>query len=772
MLAPIILLCLIYTVIGIFPFGDKTLFTNDMTYEYMSFFTLYKQLFRGEVSFFYTFSKVIGGDMAGFLGYYLLSPFNILSLFFQENQIPILVLLITLLKIGTSGFTMNLYLNRQGNQKASIFFSTAYALMAYNIAYQQNIMWLDGVIFLPLVVRGIERVIEEQKCLLYILSLGVALISNYYTGYMLCLFSVIYFLVYLLSERASIMNIWKSAIIPYTWASLLAGGIAAITLLPIALSLQGGKSEFLIKNLLDISIKYSPLEILSYLLPGKFEIEGGTFGSPYIYCGIFIIFFCFIFLINKNIKWQVKFGNILIFFILLISISVACFDRIWHGTELPTGYPHRYSFLVSFVLIKIAYEGFKSWKWIESGGAKRKKSVYLILLLVSCFELTFNSVVILKSFGYVPIVEFRTAVDKLMPYIVQIKERDTSFYRMETLTCVMGMNSPAFYGYRGLSSSSSGEEVNTKKLAGNLGLNEKDTWIAYHKQMSVGMESLLGLKYIFLEGNEKDFYKDISNGASFYIYQNPYALSVGMLTDASILQANIDNIDMFAIQNEIWNSVLRTAEPLYRNIPAEELYREDDGVTYEFVVDSEDSIYTNFQSEGAVETCNILVNGEKQNFFYPEKQSFNLGEFQIGDVVRVEIRTSRMNINWYDLFFYYEDMDVLENNITRILNDGFQIEEFRENFFRGTAANWSDEERYMLFTIPYDNGWKIWIDGNMVEAEKALDCLICLRVPKGEHEVVLKFVPPGLSTGIIISIISILLIIIFTNWKLFLRRKD
>lgn len=79
--------------------------------------------------------------------------------------------------------------------------SVMYALMMYMIAYSWNIMWLDVVMVLPLVVLGFEKMMRTGRYLWYILPLAYALIANYYIGFMLCIFLVLYYLVYALRKR-------------------------------------------------------------------------------------------------------------------------------------------------------------------------------------------------------------------------------------------------------------------------------------------------------------------------------------------------------------------------------------------------------------------------------------------------------------------------------------------------------------------------------------------------------------------------------------------
>lgn len=61
----------------------------------------------------YVFAGNQGGDMYGVGAYYLFSPYNLLFYFFDEQNLYAGVLVVLLLKIGSMGLTMNLYLQRK-----------------------------------------------------------------------------------------------------------------------------------------------------------------------------------------------------------------------------------------------------------------------------------------------------------------------------------------------------------------------------------------------------------------------------------------------------------------------------------------------------------------------------------------------------------------------------------------------------------------------------------------------------------------------------------
>jgi len=189
---PCIVMILLYLTVGVIG-GNKSILTVDLADQYVAFFNALKNMFDGKIGYFYSFSKTLGGNIFGLIAYYLISPFNLLILFVNRTSIPNMILIINIIKISFAGLTSYIYFNKtfKNNQKISLTFSIIYALMAYNIVYSQNIMWLDGVILLPLVFLGIDKLIEEKSALFYI-TLTTSIICNYYIGYMTCIVSFIY----------------------------------------------------------------------------------------------------------------------------------------------------------------------------------------------------------------------------------------------------------------------------------------------------------------------------------------------------------------------------------------------------------------------------------------------------------------------------------------------------------------------------------------------------------------------------------------------------
>ena len=369
---PIIIMISIYALIGIYPAGNKTILNSDSYLQYVAFLGRIKDIFKGDASIFYTFSKSLGGNTSGLFAYYMASPLNLIIALFPKAYIAEAMAVITLLKIGLSSLTFTIYLIKTFKKKdiEILIFSLCYSLMAYNINFQLNIMWLDGVILLPLVILGIDRLINKDRYKLYVITLFLAIVTNYYIGYMICIFAVLYFIYKgILTNKFNFRMIGKFIV-----ASILSGALSAFILIPTILSLGKGKAKFrLFQDLPELMLSLD--EIIAKLFVGNYSVAQLMGNHPYIYCGVIITILAMLYFMNRNISIKERILSGILMIILLLSISVSTLDLIWHGFDYPIGFEYRFSFLISFWAIILAYKQFIS----DDNISKLKISIVILL---------------------------------------------------------------------------------------------------------------------------------------------------------------------------------------------------------------------------------------------------------------------------------------------------------------------------------------------------------------------------------------------------------
>ncbi len=125
-------------------------------------------------------------------------------LFPQKYMIEIMNVII-ILKLCLSSLTFTYYISKHFNtRKCTIaLFGMFYALSGFVAAYSWNIMWLDCLVLLPLIILGLERLVNENRCFLYCITLGLCIYTNYYIAIMVCISVVLYFIVLMAAYKGT-----------------------------------------------------------------------------------------------------------------------------------------------------------------------------------------------------------------------------------------------------------------------------------------------------------------------------------------------------------------------------------------------------------------------------------------------------------------------------------------------------------------------------------------------------------------------------------------
>lgn len=360
------------------PFGDKTILRMDLYHQYGPLFAeLYERVMNG-ASLTYSWVSGLGSCFLGNYFNYLSSPIGAIILFFGHKNMPEAIAAMILIKAALSASTFTYYLKR--SLKSQSFVSTAFGIMyafcAYMLAYYWNVMWLDAMVLLPIVVLGIERIINHGKPTTYIVGLALTMFSNYYMSYMLCIFSVIYFIYYFatncsfgslvnrkVKSKDPIITLFNNKFIRsgciFALASFAAAGLMACVLLPVYSVLQSSSA----------TSGTFPTDPDSYFK--FFDFFANHFGGltttirssgedvlPNVYCGVLAIILAPLYFFTKSISKKEKVATLCLLAVIYVSFNINILNYIWHGFHYPNDLPYRQSFIYSFILLIMAYKTF------------------------------------------------------------------------------------------------------------------------------------------------------------------------------------------------------------------------------------------------------------------------------------------------------------------------------------------------------------------------------------------------------------------------------
>lgn len=371
---------IIYLCNGVVPFGDKTVLRMDLYHQYGPLFAeLYERVKSGD-SLIYSWTSGLGSCFLGNFFNYLSSPLCAVIFFFSHKNIPVAIGVMVLIKAALSSASFTYYVKKSlRNQSiATCAFSVLYAFCGYMLAYYWNVMWLDAMFLLPVLLYGIERIINHGKMRTYVTVLALSMFSNYYISFMLCIFSVIYFFYYFGANyaaedrisarfdkvkhrrfaRLSGNRFFRSAFI-FGTGSLCAAGLMAVVLLPVY------------RILTDCSATSNPFPesfetyftffdfFANHLASLETTIRSsGEDVLPNVYCGILTLILAPLYFFTKSITKKDKVATLSLLVVLYFSFSLNIPNYIWHAFHFPNDLPYRQSFIYSFVLLIIAYKVF------------------------------------------------------------------------------------------------------------------------------------------------------------------------------------------------------------------------------------------------------------------------------------------------------------------------------------------------------------------------------------------------------------------------------
>ena len=813
---PILIMLICCLVCKIYPFGGQVLSKYDGYYQYAGFTSYYKNVLLGKESLFYSFKGLLGYNFYATSIYYMFNPTNLLCIFSTNENILEYYTFIILLRIGLSGFTMCKYLKYKFKNQSNlryIIFSISYALMAYNVCYFFNYMYFDTVVLFPIVVLGLDKLIYERKNRLYIISLTLSIISNFYIGYMVCIFSLLYFIYNIVIYKLD-KNIIKDFII----SSLLSGFMCMIIIIPEASELLKGKALLYASSKTEyFKFNMNFLNIFYKFLPGSTSNYDLEYGMVNIYVSLFVIILVIKYFFNKKIYKKERITTLIFILFFLFSISFNLLDFAWQLFQKPIWYPNRYIFTFSFFLITIAMKeitnityktnikenliiiisfilltlypiskidcnnGFKIFSLIFSFlllilyvfliENKKAKTLLLILFLT---EITFNIILTFTILQIHPeIQDYKLYLNKYKDAINKIKEtenKDNNFYRIE-VDFELVYNSPSLLNYNGINHFNSVRNAKTLNFLRKLGYSVKHETNVKFNNYNPYLTSLLGIKYI--NGSKDEMYYENVYNENPYMYLNKDALSLGyMIYNKEFKESN----SSYQNTENLINSMLNTDIKRYKvidNFNGEDTeIKEIDNKKY---VISKTSIKIEMEDKASnsmflipsrnisfVANYSIFINDEEIKDAVIKQSPIFINK---GDTYKIIIKSNLSKTELNSLKWYQIDYDKYIETINELKKNEFNITKYnKDNHIEGNI-DVNNDKNVLLLTIPYDKGWNIYVDDNKVNYDICFDSFICLDLDKGKHNIKMNYVPSGFIVGLIISSLAFIVTIIYIRKK-------
>ena len=380
------LMLLIYYIYDMIPFGQSTVLRMDLYHQYGPLFAeLYDRLTEFK-SLLYSWNTGGGGSFIGNYYNYLSSPVGgIVALIAGHENIPEAIGVMVLLKNALSAAIFAYFLKKSfhKNDFSIAAFGLMYAFCGFFIAYYWNVMWIDAMYLLPLVVLGIENIINKRKCKLYVAALALAFFANYYMAYMICFFCILYFLVYFISqnnftdkyeelyhtyeddngelyhrnsEKFTANKFLRSGVL-FAVSSVVAVGLVAFAVIPTYLCLKNCSAT---SGTFPQDAKFynNIFDFLANHL-NAFEPTIRSSGDrvlPNVFCGTLTVILIPLYLFCNKISLKEKAAHVCALAVFFVGFNLNYANYILHAFHFPNDLPFRFSFLYSFLLLVMGYK--------------------------------------------------------------------------------------------------------------------------------------------------------------------------------------------------------------------------------------------------------------------------------------------------------------------------------------------------------------------------------------------------------------------------------
>ena len=387
---------------GVYPFGDVSVMMYDMPVQYAQFFGWLSNVINGDASLLYSADAGMGCGTYAQYTYYLSSPLSALVAFCDPSQVPYFFSFLFLVKIPLAAVTCLVFLRgrfiaagakgSRATQVLAVVGAIAYSLTSYVTGYSSNIMWIDGVIMAPLACLGVYHLVRGRGCAALFASCACAILFNWYTGYMVCFFTIFYFFYEYarlrIDERE---HCWLDSIadkstlggaegcgpkgaageerkpsghplihlgIRYAATMILAVGASAVILFPTLIALLGGKGSGAgLASLAGTIFSLNPFDYANFFAIGTRPGIIVANATPAIVISALVLVGVAVFFADARRSRALRVASAVIMGIPASSLVLIQLNTIWLGFVPESSYTGRMAFLLLLTMVALAFEG-------------------------------------------------------------------------------------------------------------------------------------------------------------------------------------------------------------------------------------------------------------------------------------------------------------------------------------------------------------------------------------------------------------------------------
>ncbi|MGN0394279.1 MAG: YfhO family protein [Coprococcus sp.] len=813
-----------------YPFGDRSFLTYDAYVQYNNMLkTFIEWLHSGDKSAI-LWDKGLGIGIYQDIIYYCMSPFNIIAVILGENHVELSLVLIIIIKASCISVSALYFFEHTNKRKCenelgtawltliSVACSMAYGFCGYVLAYEHNIIWLDGMIILPIIAIGIERLVDKSDYRMYLCWLSISFVVNFYYAFYICLFSVIYFLV---ENRNSFREFVRKSLL-FAGISVLAALISGIVLIPAVCAIKNAAPSMTGINQAGIEEWGKAGEYIASFYPFKGITCGYLFNNN-SFCGSVVIFLVIIFITSGIFTFKQKLKYVTAIALLVLGLNWIKLNYVLHGFAVTHGMGNRFAIILTFILIVMGYMviininklrlkdilfSFVIWCIICAVSIIDNRDMivpwaYIVFGLLSILYIMLFILYIRKSIKIKTIIAwicltwlceigvniFYVMPDKTediqMTESIQLSEWNEAYSILDTdagerKTALVKEDYAPKTETSWYSSMVNGNAVRAFK---SMGMGHFDN-VEYVYNGTTPLTALMyNVRYILSDeiGTSGGYHTILENDV-YNVYEADALAGMGYVLNEDIAEWKgnklaAENQNDFAslgcgVDGELFKEVnLSQAKTKYYCmdvLTSEEgyyLYKTNcsysPNVQLEFVADKDMELYL-FSSDTREQIVEVDIDGEEvvSSKYYLTEIVSDIGEVKKGQSISIRLygaadaNPGQVGEKYFKLYEF--DRELFEQAKKKILNETMEFVGYEGNTFTGRITSENGGVLYLAF--PYNDGFTIYVDGESVDKLRLGDGFMGIYLSSGEHEITIEYHTPGLAMGLCVSLAGLIIL--------------
>lgn len=720
---------------------------------------------------------------------------------------------------------------RRGKDEISVVaFGMAYGLCSYMVGYSWNIMWMEVMMMLPLILYGVDKLIKEHDGRFYCITLFISLWCNFYMSYMTCLFLILWYLLYphknikeffqnglrfagysllsgamaavvLLPAYLGIMqtssakldfpkelwygtfgNIFSRHLLGTTPLTMavddskinLYCGILTLLMAGFYLAVREIRLIDKIRRLLLLVFLFFSfnMPVLGYIWHGFHDQYGipNRYAFLYIFALLAMAYEGYCVLARGQRKISMGIYTSVILCGVLIEAAI---QTVTVKMEMKTVYA-----TLAAIIVYMACFGLYQKKIL------RKKVFTTLICFLFMIETVAMAVMGFQENGTVD-------TDNYFQDTKAITEVKKSYQknvetRMELVSGRM-LDESIWHTLNGMTLFGSTAQGNVVDMMDQLGFYTGVNEYLYEGATPF-TNDLFSMKYQIYRpyDTKRTEFKLKESVGNVTVYKNTDQTALAYAMDNLVKTWDYQDYNPFYVQNDLAMSAFDVDE-LFHMIETKKPKLNDCKITsdngdgeYVFknsAADPDNMVFTIKSSKvrelyvhfdgSQVEHTVIEKNGEEILNGRLDSQIIYLGRQNKGDTIKIRMQLKQDDVmsGVVRLTAAELDEDVMKELAQRMQENAWELTSAKGNQLNGTIN--AQEDKTLFFSIPYDKGWKVKIDGKAVKTKTLGKAFLTVKVPEGKHEVTLTYVSPGFKEGAVLSIVGFVIFLLI----LYLFRK-